>query len=364
MTATDIITRCCNKKLCKDCNDKVAAMNPSVPLCPNCRRDLIIEEYIIKNNALNLYDLRIHKRFIPIKLAKTIVTESRDDYGNIETIETKRIPAEYDDETIKYVSKNSKIQKALILNENILFAKNKKHPKKYVFLSKSFSTFHNIVMPIYTPILCDKYKNIPVKYLDHRFIKKLGEKMYYFKDTNIPLIPKSRQFILAIGNDILKKSVTYPSNFMGIYLNERDRLQNSLESIISKIKDKAKIKYLLKRHLLAVRDAQQLQARRIGFQKKRDTEIKQKEERIVLRKAERNKIQQVSFGEFPPTKKIKIGDIHITSTKDVGICAGFNLWKYKSGKILVFKKGQWIVSEKVCKMEELTKKFRDILLKA
>ena len=63
-------------------------------------------------------------------------------------------------------------------------------------------------------------------------------------------------------------------------------------------------------------------------------------------------------------EEIKIGDIHHTSTNDIGVCAGFNLWKYKSGKILIFKKGQWIVSEKVCKIEDLCEKFRDILLKA
>ena len=62
-------------------------------------------------------------------------------------------------------------------------------------------------------------------------------------------------------------------------------------------------------------------------------------------------------------KNINIGDIDIPPTNDKGVCAGFNLWKYKSGKIVVFKNGKWIVSEKVCKVDELSDRFKNILLK-
>jgi len=202
MLPTSINTLCCNKKLCNTCNERVTEMNPVTPLCPNCRRDLVIDDYITKNNVLNLYDLRIHKRFIPIKPAKTITIQSKDDNGIVEIIDTQRIPAEYDDETIKYVSKNLKIQKALVSNEHILFARNKKHPKKYIFLTKHTSIYRN--KSFYKPITPEIFRNIPLKYFDHIFFKKLNEKIIYSKDTNIPLIPKSKEFVYAIGNEIHK----------------------------------------------------------------------------------------------------------------------------------------------------------------
>jgi hypothetical protein len=321
-------------------------MNQLTPLCPNCRRDLIIADYITKNNALNLYDLRIHKRFIPIKPAKTVTIQSIDDYGKIEILGTERIPAEYDDELIKYVSKNPKIQKALVSNKNIFFARNKKHPKKYIFLTENMHVFNiNINTPYYRPILFESYKNIPLKYIDNNFIKKLCEKILYFKDTNIPLIPKSKQFILAIANQIL--------------LNKNNILP------LKKGKNINLFKYMLKFCKSTIREAQKIQARRIGFQKKRDADIKAKEERIVLKTIERKNTQRIiDTDEFPSRKNVKIGDIHITPTGDKGVCAGFNLWKYKSGKIVVLKNGKWIISEKVCKVDELSERFKNILLKA
>jgi hypothetical protein len=322
-------------------------MNPVTPLCPNCRRDLVIDDHITKNNALNLYDLRIHKRFIPIKPAKTITIQSKDDNGVVEIIDTQRIPAEYDDETIKYVSKNHKIQKALVSNENVLFARNKKHPKKYIFLTKIQSYIYKTY---YKSINPEIYKNIPLKYFDHKFFKQLNEKILYMKDTNIPLIPKSKEFIFAIGNEIFK-----------MYKNS---LYHNYNQLFQMDDNNYKFKFILKNYLLKIRASQKLQARCIGFQKNQLAEIKAKEDRIVLKAIERKNTQRVIYGEFPSKKNIKIGDIHITLNGDKGVCAGFNLWKYKSGKIVVFKNGKWIISDKVCKVEELCERFKNILLKA
>ena len=340
MNPTNINTLCCNKKLCNTCNYRVTEMNQVNPLCPNCRRDLIIDDYITKNNALNLYDLRIHKRFIPIKPAKTITIQSLDDHGNREIISTERVPAEYDDELIKYVSKNTKIQKALVSNENILFARNKKHPNKYIFLKEIDKGYY--IKPYYKPILFENYKNIPLRYLDSNFFKKLSEKILYFKDTNIPLIPKSKQFILTIANQII---ISNKGNLL--------------------LKNLSLINYMLKFCKSTIREAQKMQARRIGFQKKRDAEVKAKEERSVLKKIDRKNTQRViKEGEFPSRRNIKVGDIHITPTGDKGVCAGFNLWKYKSGKIIYFKNNKWNISEKVCKVDDLCERFKNILLKA
>lgn len=350
MLPTNIITLCCNKKLCNTCNERVTAMNPVTPLCPNCRRDLVIDDYITQNNALNLYDLRIHKRFIPIKPAKTITIQSIDDYGHIEIIETQRIPAEYDNEVIKYVSKNHKIQKALLSNENIFFARNKKHYKKFIFLVKQ-----NCTKVFYKPILAEIYKNIPLKYFDYKNIQNLNDKIYYIKDTNIPLIPKSKEFIFAIGNEFFK-------NF---HNKSTDYFYHNYSELLKMDDNNYKFKFILKYYFNRIREAQKLQARRIGFQKNQNAEIKAKEEKIVLKAIERKNTQRIiQDGEFPPKKNIKIGDIHITSTNDKGVCAGFNLWKYKSGKIVVFKNGKWIISEKVCKVDELSNRFKNILLKA
>ena len=348
MLPTSINTLCCNKKLCNTCNEKVTEMNPVTPLCPNCRRDLVIDDYITKYNALNLYDLRIHKRFIPIKPAKTITIQSKDDNGIVEIIDTQRIPAEYDGETIKYVSKTPKIQKALLSNEYILFARNKKHPNKYIFLTKHTSVYRN--KSFYKPITPEIFKNIPLKYFDHKFFKQLNEKIIYSKDTNIPLIPKSKEFIFAIGNEIIKS-----------YYNISERYNNLLKMDDNNYK----FKFILKNNLNKIREAQKMQARCIGFQKNKTAEIKANEDRIVLKAIERKNTQRViQEGEFPPKKNIKIGDIHIKPNNDKGVCTGFNLWKYKSGMIVVFKNGKWIVSEKICKVDELSERFKNILLKA
>jgi len=108
-----------------------------------------------------------------------------------------------------------------------------------------------------------------------------------------------------------------------------------------------------------------MQARRIGFQKNQNAEIKAKKDRISLKAIERkNTTRIIEEGEFPPKKNIKIGDVHITPNGDKGVCAGFNLWKYKSGKIVVYKKSNWIISDKVCTVDKLSDRFKNILLKA
>jgi hypothetical protein len=110
---------------------------------------------------------------------------------------------------------------------------------------------------------------------------------------------------------------------------------------------------------IIIRSAQRLQARCIGFQKKKADEIKKKEENRVLRKT----TNKITTNDFPPKKKVKLGDIHITPQGDKGILVGFNLWKYMSGKILVLKNSQWIVSDRVCTVNEIPERFRNILLK-
>jgi hypothetical protein len=116
---------------------------------------------------------------------------------------------------------------------------------------------------------------------------------------------------------------------------------------------------ILENEKFNIRIAQRLQARRIGFQQKREEEIKKKEENKVLRKT----TNKITTNDFPPKKKVKLGDIHITSDGDKGILVGFNLWKYISGKILVLQKGKWIVSDRVCTLNEIPERFRNILLK-
>ena len=333
MNSTEINTLCCKKKLCASCRDRVTDINPEKPLCPNCRRDLNIEEFIFKNDALNLYDLRIHDRFIPLIPLKKITTTSTDNNGNIEVLDEKIIPAIYDDNLVKFVSKDKKIQNALASNDNLLFARNKKKPSKNIFLTKIITYYYPTTKFSYKPVINLEYlKNIPLKYISSQFIKKFNNDILYYKD-NTPLKPLSDLFITNWYKTNILKNVN-----LNKYIN------------ITRV-------LLIHKHTIMI--AQQFQARCIGFKKKQDIEKKQKEDR----KIERKKTTKIITGEFPSRKKIKLGDIHITPDGDKGICAGYNLWKYKSGKILVLKKGRWIVSDRVCKIDDLSERLKNILLK-
>jgi hypothetical protein len=349
MSPTDITTFCCKKKLCNSCNHKLTDLKTD-PLCPNCRRELLIDEFIITHNAIKLYDLRIHKQIIPITPSKTITTNSIDDYGNQELVDSYKIPAEYDTKLINYVLNTPKIQKALITNKHISIAKNKKKPNKYILLCKNPVYSKNV----YTKILVKYLIDIPIKFLSSEveFMSSLNEPILYYKDTNIPLYPKTKLFIATWFKYHMeqiksnKKLIIY-SKTKHCFVSRYDFYKNM------------SFKKILEFAKYTIRDAQRLQARRIGFQQKRADEIKKKEENKVLRKT----TNKITTNDFPPKKKVKLGDIHITPQGDKGILVGFNLWKYISGKILVLQKGKWVISDRVCTVNEIPERFRNILLK-
>ena len=346
MSPTDTTTFCCKKKLCNSCNFKITDAKTD-PLCPNCRRDLIIDEFIITHDAIKLYDLRIHKQIIPIKPGKIITTRSIDDYGNNNLIDQFKIPAEYDPKVIDYVLKTPKIQKALITNPKLLIGKNKKKPNRYIFLCKNFNSK-------FSTVIVTRLRDIPIKFIsgEVEFMTSLINSTLYYKDTSIPLYPKTKLFIMTYLNNYMKNINTKEPK---AYCNSQYfQLKYNLYQKMS-------FNEILKTpgFRIIIRSAQRLQARCIGFQKKKADEIKKKEENRVLRKT----TNKITTNDFPPKKKVKLGDIHITPQGDKGILVGFNLWKYMSGKILVLKNSQWIVSDRVCTVNEIPERFRNILLK-
>jgi hypothetical protein len=349
MSPTDITTFCCKKKLCNSCNHKLTDLKTD-PLCPNCRRELLIDEFIITNNAIKLYDLRIHKQIIPITPSKIIKTHSIDDNGWQQLVDSYKIPADYDTKLINYVLNTPKIQKALITNKHLSIAKNKKKSNKYILLCKNPLYSKNV----YTKINVKHLIDIPFRFIsgEVEFMRSLNEPILYYKDTNIPLYPKTKLFI-----------ITWFKNYMNTIKSYKYKITHDLT--ISYILSRydyyinMSFKKILKNLKSVIRDAQRLQARRIGFQLKRANEIKKKEENRVLRKT----TNKITTNDFPPKKKVKLGDIHITPQGDKGILVGFNLWKYISGKILVLQKGKWIVSDRVCTVNEIPERFRNILLK-
>jgi hypothetical protein len=289
--------------------------------CPWCRRDLIIADFIIKNNALNLLDLNIHGRFIPIVKGMRIKTLSIDDDGWENIIETKIIPPVYDDKMIQLASKNKKIQKALLSNNDLLLGINEV-TKKYIFLKRNMREF-------YGPPL-KQLKYVPVNYLPQPHIISLSAEIFYYDyNKKIPLYPRTKLFIMEY---IKKFIIKYNVN---IIYNE-----------------KFNFRYCLRYYKKEIRSAQEIQARRIGFQKKRDEELKNKQ----------LKDNSITRNKYPPHKKIHVGDIHITPEGDKGICVGFNLWKYISGKILIYKKRKWIISDRVCTLEEIPKRLQQKLM--
>jgi hypothetical protein len=193
--------------------------------------------------------------------------------------------------------------------------------KKYIFLQRS------VCGKYYTPNIAD-LKYVPVKYLSKYNIEFLNSEIIYYDYKNkIPLYPRTKLFILEFIKD---------------FINNNNGFKN----------EKFNITYCLRYFKKRIRKAQEIQARRIGFQKKRDEELKNKQ----------LKDNSITRNEYPPHKKIHVGNIHITPEGDKGVCVGFNLWKYISGKILIYKKRKWIISDRVCTLEEIPKRLQQKLI--
>lgn len=293
----------CKHRLCIDCYKTIN----SKCLIESCNQEFNIDDLIYNKKVFEfeksgiLYQIDKSKCIYKEDLMVKKVKSKYNKRGG-----TLHVSINFIKENIKKIINSTVLQNTLLSNRNFRYGSNySKYSKKdllYIDQSTPYRQRGNMILPK----LQFDAKTYPLQFFHYNNFKLLCQKPKYYPGTVIPKPP----------SDVV------------VY---------------------------------------RMQARRIGYEKSILNDKINKENKITLRKntigiKNRINLSKITKGINLPRNKTRLGDIHIFSNNDCGICVGYNLWKFLSGKIYIKKNNKWIISERISNLMEIPKHLRDMLL--